>query len=129
MHLIPKKIKSPFARNIFIFIILIFLLILTSVYFVRIFKSYYNSGQLKIHHKNSENIYARIGNIRPWMTFDYLNTVFKLPSDYFKNKLSITDFKYPNIRIDHYALSQKINPEQMLFNIKQLIIQNFNGRI
>lgn len=41
--------------------------------------------------------------IRSWMTFDYINTTFKIPSDIIKSSLSITDARYPRISLSKYA--------------------------
>ena len=43
------------------------------------------------------------GIIRPWMTFDYLNHLFALPSSYLQSHLAITDTRYPHLTITAYA--------------------------
>ncbi len=45
--------------------------------------------------------------IRSWMTFRYINTVFKLPQDYLKNSLAIDNAHYPNLSIDALGKEQK----------------------
>jgi hypothetical protein len=40
--------------------------------------------------------------IEPWMTFAYINFVFKLPDEYLKMKLGISLDRYPNIQIARY---------------------------
>ncbi len=44
-----------------------------------------------------------VGLIRPWMTFDYINTLYKVPLDYLKTQLSITDPSYPRLSLSGYA--------------------------
>ena len=129
MDLISKNKKVLSRKNIIIFSVLFILLILSSIYFITNFRSVYRSGQLRIHHRNQESLPNKINNIRAWMTFDYLNVVFKLSPDYFKNNLSITDPKYPNIRIDRYAMNQGIKSQELLYKIQQLISKNLNGGI
>jgi len=49
-------------------------------------------------------------SIKPWMTFNYINVVFKLEPTYLKNILNINDKRYPDIRIDNY--SRRLNKDQ-----------------
>jgi hypothetical protein len=44
--------------------------------------------------------------IRPWMTFDYINTLFNIPPDYLKSSLSISDPSYPTLSLYGYANHQ-----------------------
>ena len=121
--------KSSAKKNMLIFVILLVLLVLVLVSFVRSLDSFYSTGQLRIHHRNQQISSEQINNIRGWMTFDYINVVFKLSSDYLKNGLNITDPKYPNLRIDQYAKKQKINVQQVLLTIQQLINGKPSGKI
>lgn len=41
--------------------------------------------------------------IEPWMTFDYINHIFGLPSEYLKLSIGINDPNYPNLTVSHYA--------------------------
>lgn len=47
--------------------------------------------------------------IRSWMTFDYINTLFNIPSDYLKTHFSITDTRYPKLSISEYAGDGHLN--------------------
>lgn len=44
-----------------------------------------------------------VGVIRSWMTFGYINTIFKVPPAYLKNALSISDAAYPQLSLYGYA--------------------------
>jgi len=44
-----------------------------------------------------------VGLIRPWMTFDYVNRLFKVPPDYLKTRLNISNTRYPQLSISGYA--------------------------
>jgi len=59
--------------------------------------------------------------IRGWMTFRYINTVFRLPADYLKNGLNITDPRYPNLSIDSLAKAQKTDSKPLLAKTVGLI--------
>jgi hypothetical protein len=49
------------------------------------------------------------GIIAPWMTFDYINRLFKLPPEFLKTSLVVTDSRYPQISISGYARSEGMN--------------------
>ena len=44
-----------------------------------------------LHHSHRVLTINDVNRIQNWMTFDYINKVFKLPSDYLKNNLNISD--------------------------------------
>jgi hypothetical protein len=62
-----------------------------------------------------------IDDVESWMTFSYLNTVFKLPPEYLKNVLSVESPRYPDIHIGGYARVYKLDPDLLVKNIKQAI--------
>ena len=129
MKLNIENKEKVFRKNIIVFFVLVCLLILSSVYFIHSLELSYNSGELKIHHKNQEILSNEVASIHTWMTFDYVNVVFKLPPDYLKDRLSIIDPRYPNIRIDRYAMKQGESKQQLLYTIQQLVNQNIKGKI
>ena len=59
--------------------------------------------------------------IAVWMTFDYLNTVFKLPPSYLKTALNITDPRYPRLTIRRFAGDQKTNAVIALTAVKAAV--------
>lgn len=61
------------------------------------------------------------GAIASWMTFDYLNIVFKLPPDYLKNELNITDARYPRLTIKRLAVDRKANAALILTGVKAAV--------
>jgi hypothetical protein len=107
-------------------VILALLFIMTFVWFIVTTKELYRSGELQMnyaeeHNPNYSNRTLSIDLIRPWMTFDYINFIFKLPPEYLKNTLVVTDPRYPNIRIDRYVKHHNLNTSLFLQNIKQAI--------
>ena len=62
-----------------------------------------------------------IDQIQSWMTFDYLNTVFKLPPAYLKTTLGITDAAYPNLHIGAYAHKNHLTQAQALAKVQEAI--------
>lgn len=67
-----------------------------------------------------------VADIQDWMTFDFLNKSFGLPSDYLKKGLGINDKKYPNITISRWAKDTQENPSVTLDKIKKMI-QDFQN--
>jgi hypothetical protein len=59
--------------------------------------------------------------VRSWMTFDYINKIFGLPSDYLKTQLTISDLRYPRLTVATYAGSVGIDQATMLNNIENAI--------
>ncbi len=59
--------------------------------------------------------------IEDWMTFNYLNVVFKLPSGYLKTALSIQDSRYPDISIRQYAEYIGVDPAAFLAQVQHTL--------
>lgn len=47
---------------------------------------------------------SNVTPIKDWMTFGYINKIYNLPQDYLKDKIGITNKKYPNMLIDKQNL-------------------------
>ena len=62
-----------------------------------------------------------ISAIRYWMTFDYLNKVFALPTDYLKTSLAITNPHYPRLSIIDLARSQHQDVNNVLSQVQTAI--------
>lgn len=112
--------------KIFITIILIFLSIIFSIIFISTIKRYQRQGELGVDYRiNGQPTYrhhkARISDIRTWMTFNYINTIFKIDPNYLKNALSINDPQYPNLRIDRYIKRNNVNPIQFQIKLGEAI--------
>ena len=60
---------------------------------------------LSYHHGQvvRENDIVKPSDIQPWMTFQYIDFIFKLPPNYLQDSLVITDPRYPNVQIARYA--------------------------
>lgn len=114
-------------------VILALLFIVSLIWFTSTFKQLYRTGNLEVDysitgHPTRLHRPITISDIRVWMTFDYLNVIFKLDHLYLKNTLVITNSKYPNISIEAYARRNRINPQVLLHNIKQAIINYPNNK-
>ncbi|MFA6386170.1 MAG: hypothetical protein WCW04_00135 [Candidatus Paceibacterota bacterium] len=130
------KTISEYRKKIFkiiIVVILALLFLISLIWFASTFKQLYRTGNLEVDY----SITGRptrlhrpitISDIRVWMTFDYVNVIFKLDPLYLKNTLVITDSKYPNISIEAYARHNRINSQVLLHNIEQAIINYPNNK-
>ena len=116
-------------------IIIVFLLFLLAYFCFSLVKEY------KYIRKNSEadsykNIIENLRNkrsltledidiLQSWMTFKYINILFQLPEDFFKNTLYIYDSQYPNISIGKYAKHNGFQKIDILEKVKNSIILHF----
>ncbi|HXK37515.1 MAG TPA: hypothetical protein VJ579_00390 [Candidatus Paceibacterota bacterium] len=53
-----------------------------------------------------------ISLIEPWMTFDYIATVFRIPSSYIKTTLNIADPRFPRITLHRYAKINRLSERE-----------------
>jgi hypothetical protein len=121
--------KSQKYIRIVITIILFVLLGITTWYFISTLRADYLNGDLRLIYNRQAGTsplshnhpMMNVDRIRPWMTFDYLNVVFRLPPSYLKNILAITDVRYPNLRIDAYAKKSNTDISSLLQTIKTSI--------
>ena len=83
----------------------------------------YQSGQLEPRLRRVDGSYVLVGHlnaddIQPWMTFDYVNVVFRLSSGFVQSSLGLRDSAYPNIRIDQYAKEHGLDQNQFLGQVR-----------
>ncbi|KKP91294.1 hypothetical protein A2467_01465 [Candidatus Nomurabacteria bacterium RIFOXYC2_FULL_36_8] len=118
------------SKNIKI-IVLILLCFASFVVFVSTFNQLYREGDLKVDYdfKTKQKHFPRtidIKTVSAWMTFDYINVIFKIDPNYLKETLSINDPRYPNIRIGHYVKRNQLN-EATFFSGLEQAISNYNN--
>ncbi len=101
--------------------VLICLLILIELGFVFYQTNLFAPFSLNRRHKLKRSL-TNVNQIQPWMTFDYLNVVFSLPPDFFHNAFKISDPQYPNMQINQLAKSRQIYNQELIEEIKALLI-------
>jgi len=69
-----------------------------------------------------------VGLVRPWMTFDYINTLFKIPPDYLRAQLSITDTSYPRLSLSGYAKYQQTSTAVVLAAVESSLTTYLNAQ-
>lgn len=123
--------KFNFIRGLVIaaITVLIFFLIYSLVLDFRVFRK---SGYLRPTHFPRQLFSGRfpVGTttigIAPWMTFSYINKIYGIPNDYFKNALFINDRRYPQLTIHQFSVEEKFSTLFVLKRI-QTLIGNFGS--
>ena len=70
----------------------------------------YRSKITTIINRNHSALSAKdVSYISSWMTFDYINKIFKLPPAYLKQTMAINNPTYPLITINQYARRTAMN--------------------
>lgn len=95
------------------------------ILFIITLRQLYTAGELQPSYDLKGPVHVHrtvtVATIMPWMTFNYLNVVFKLPPLYLQNALAITDSHYPNLRIDTYTKEHRLNSVFFLQNLQKAI--------
>jgi hypothetical protein len=97
------------------------LLALASAMFFKRYQTLIDGGNFPNHHRHGAIV--ETGQIERWMTFDYINRSFKLPSDYLKNELGITSMKYPRITLGRASVAQGVPVDEFVKRVKRSIEQ------
>lgn len=127
-----RHIKNYFMKKNILYLALLFFAVVIAGFFAHLFivnyKHLRSSGTLRY----PPHLYRQMGRglstpdpsfVEEWMTFDYINRVFNLPSDYLKNELAIKSTKYPKITIYGEAKSQQISTDVFLKNLKNIVLK------
>lgn len=61
------------------------------------------------------------GDINGWMTFEYINFVFKLPPEYLKETFGLENVGYPWVTVRHVARVQKTDLVVFLGQIQDTV--------
>ncbi len=123
LFLMEKQDRSYLLRNIAIIVLFLF-----CFFEVR-------SIVVDLHEKHESGDFYRRGRvvrsvdlstpdeIQPWMTFHYINFVFKLPDSYLSSTLGLAGDQYPNIQITRYARLYQLDLTELMTQIKDAVRQ------
>lgn len=64
-----------------------------------------------------------IAFVRSWMTFDYINKLFKTPSNYMKTTLNIADTRYPRLTVSNWAKESKLSSSAAMGELQDALRQ------
>lgn len=129
MHKTHTKIHSWLNRHEHTRRLLIVLLIALCALEVRSLvlslRDTYQQGESYIKYQNGQILRmpeaVSVTDIQAWMTFRYINFVFKLPETYLATSFRVTDPRYPDIQLARYARMNKINDMQFLLEVQQAV--------
>ena len=62
-----------------------------------------------------------VPSIQSWMTFDYINHLFALPSSYLQSHLSIAEARYPRLALEEYAEDMHLTQATVLTEVKNTV--------
>lgn len=75
-----------------------------------------------IQKRNHGPLSAQDANlIRSWMTFDYVNKLFNLPSNYISTHLKIPTNRYPRETLANYAKQNRIDPKIFVTETENIV--------
>jgi hypothetical protein len=115
----------------FLTIVLTAIIIITGLLLISQIMRFKAEGYLtphpRIHHRQVFTPPTSVGQIKLWMTFEYINRIFLLPKDYLRNSLSIEDPRYPHISIGSFAQKTHQDPSLLLRKTEQAIIEFKNN--
>ena len=80
------------------------------------FRSLHGSGPLTAADASSTQI---------WMTFNYIDRAFSLPSTYLQNNLAVSDSRYPNMTVEEYAKDTGLSTAMALVKVQSAIVAYF----
>jgi len=121
-----KTIKRYLRAAIIALIVVLFLLAVLFVWnYISLLRAkVISTRELEISamlHSHGPLTASDVNVVRPWMTFDYVNRLFNVPSDYLKTKLSITDPSYPRLSISGYASYERSASSIILGQVEQAL--------
>ncbi len=59
--------------------------------------------------------------IEPWMTFDFVSVVFKVPAAYLQSRLQISDSRYPRVTISRYSRSANLDVNSVTIKVRDAV--------
>lgn len=105
-------------------------IIISGVYSFREYFILYRFNLISSYRNNISAILAKnhaplsaenVNLIDTWMTFNYINIIFKLPADYLKTNLNILDKRYPNVSLNGFIKNNKLNKATFLESVRQAV--------
>lgn len=114
-----KKYLSTFA----VFLLAAIFIIL-SVRLINDFWSLKKSGYLKPARSLRRHVNAATPSpdqIQDWMTFSYINYVYRLPEKYLAEKILIRQPNYSNLTLNKYAKQNSLDSGQLLSQVKKAV--------
>lgn len=125
------------SPQIMIAIVLVAIIILSGLYSLTSYNRIKNRSLIATYRnkintllsQNHSSLSAKDTNmIDTWMTFGYINMIFKLPPDYLKTNLNISDSHYPNLSLTKYIKSNKLDRNTFLAQVRSVVTDYFTNK-
>lgn len=88
------------------------------------YRSTYMGSEMYLSMHHGQIVHQNINvpeDIQSWMTFAYINFVFKLPTSYLQGTLHISDPRYPNVQIRRYARDTNLDELQLTISVQHVV--------
>lgn len=114
--------------------LLAIVLIAVFVWFIADLNNLYRSGVIRsgvsrLHRRSAARPTLQPQQIGGWMTFRYVNYVFRLPANYLSTKLNITGSGYPGQTLDQYASDNKLDRTAFVGLVRQAVAAYNSGAL
>ena len=117
-----EEFKKITATDVFL-IILGVILIVTLLLCIGQYRTLARNGHVQppfIHHRVLKHPITVV-DIQPWMTFGYLNAVFRLPPKLLQEQLGITSSQYPRLSLQNFSSQTHQNPAAVVTRVQSII--------
>jgi hypothetical protein len=116
--------KHRLRAYVVVVAVLLGLCLVTFVWLIMDIESLKKSGDLSLRHAPWRHATTppSPNDIASWMTFKYINYVYRLPEDYLRTTLKISDARYPQLRIGTFAKDTKQTEQSALEQVRQAIV-------
>lgn len=82
---------------------------------------------IREHKQTRPTFHSTTVDVEPWMTFSYINTLYKLPSGLLETRLGIGDVRYPDLEVRRLAKDRNMD-EQDLVGLVELVVKDYLRR-
>jgi len=121
----PRTLRRYMTGRNFLICILLVLCLVELRAFVLDLHRTFETAESYVSYQHGKIFYTpdaiAIQDIAPWMTFGYINFIFKLPPNYLEAKLHLSTGRYPNMQLTRYARMNNLNIVQLVQNVRQAV--------
>ena len=127
---LSKRHKAAVILEWILLVLVVSGLAITLYYLVRDYAILSYRGQTMSLHRPRRGLRGMLfvprqklqpADIQGWMTFHFLNRVFNMPENYLQQQLSMSDKRYPNISLDDYVNSKRLNEAKFIAQVQSLV--------
>ena len=128
----PSFNKNQFILKITLCVAVVAVIILSVLFFQQYkhirrldYISLHRQSFLRSLHGSGPLNAADASSTEIWMTFNYIDRAFSLPSTYLQSNLGVSDSRYPNMTVEEYAKDTELSTAAALLKVQDAIISYF----